>query len=169
MFSFAERLGRMGGFGYGRGRHGHHHRGDGGFSALLRELDLTDDQIERIAELKAEGMSEGKQLMVQGGRYFKQLMAELLKDKIDYERVKEAHKAIQEHKNKLGNIMLEHAGSFAETLTSEQRKKVKNLVAKRFLGLDKNDDWHGPEYGGEHEPGPGGPSYFGPGGYGHRH
>jgi Spy/CpxP family protein refolding chaperone len=168
MFPFAGRFGKHFGippFGFG------HHGGRGGcggfgHEGMLQDLDLTDDQVERIAELKAEGMGEGMQLMAQGSQFFKQLMHELANENIDRDKVKEAHKKLQEHKTKMGDAMLERALTFAEMLTAEQRKKLKRSAMRRFLGLDGDQGRHepgGPGFGfGPGGPGPGGPG--GPGG-----
>ncbi len=150
-------------FGLGHGHHhGHHGRGGmggfGGFGGFgyegfLQDLDLTDAQVEKIAELKADSMGEGMEAMLQGKRYFKQLMQELAQENIDKDKVKAAHKALQEHKAKTGEMLLERALAFAETLTGEQRKKLKRSAMRRFLNLD-GDDRHGSGFG------------FGPGGAG---
>jgi Spy/CpxP family protein refolding chaperone len=149
MFQFAGKFGR-----HGCGRPGGR-EGFGGFGLeeLLQDIDLTDEQVERLAELKGEGMGEGAQFMAQGGRHFKQIMQEILKENIDKDKVKEAHKALQEHRAKVGEKMLERALSIAETLTPQQRKQVKNRVQRRFLGLDGHDDRHGPGFGFSRSPG----------------
>jgi len=159
MFPFAG--GRFGGKHCGPGGHGGP-GGPGGHGPfghfggeMLEDLDLTDDQVERIAELKSDGMGEGMRLMAEVGQGFKLLMRELTKENLDKEKIKEAHKKLQEQKIKMGDAMLERALTFAETLTPEQRKKLKRSATRRFLGLD------GHHRGG---PGPGGPGFgFGPG------
>lgn len=155
MFPFAGN--RFGGKRCGPGGHGGHGHGPiGHFGAeMLQELELSDDQVERIAELKADGMGEGMRMMAEGGQAFKHLMRELMNENLNKEKVKEAHKKLQEHKIKMGDAMLERALTFAETLTPEQRKKLKRSTMRSFLGLD------GDRRGG---PGPGGPGFgFGPG------
>lgn len=118
--------------GGGPGRHGMF---EGLGSKILHDLDLTDEQIEQIAELKAEGMAEGMKLMSEGSRYFKHLMRELTSETIDKEKVKNAHIELQEHKTKVGDAMLERALSFSQTLTPEQRKKLQASMKRRFLGV----------------------------------
>lgn len=164
MFPFAG--GKFGGKRCGPGGHGGHHGGHGPFGHIgaefLHDLDLTDEQVEKIAELKADGMGEGMRMMAEGGQAFKHLMRELMKEDLDKEKVKEAHKKLQEHKIKMGDAMLERALTFAETLTPEQRKKLKRSTMRRFLGLD-GDRRGGPGFG----PGFGfGPGQGGPGGGG---
>ena len=169
MFPFAGgRFGKHFGmppFGFGHGHHGGR-GGCGGFGeGMLQDLDLTDDQVERIAELKAEGMGEGMQMMAEGGKHFKQLMHELAGENIDRAKVKEAHKKLQEHKTKMGDAMLERALTFAETLTPDQRKKLKRSAMRRFLGLDGDEGRRGPGFGQGFGFGPeGGPGPGGPGG-----
>jgi Spy/CpxP family protein refolding chaperone len=158
MFPFAGRMGKHGG---GFGGHGQHQGGGfGGFfcAGFLDDLELTDEQVERIAEIKAEGMGEGLLLMAQGGKQFKQLMRELSAENINKDKVKEAHKALQEHKTKMGDMMLDRALTFAETLTPEQRKKLKRLAMRRFIGLDGGGPGSGAGFGfGPGGGGPGGP------------
>ncbi|HEY9678349.1 MAG TPA: Spy/CpxP family protein refolding chaperone [Drouetiella sp.] len=158
MFPFGKGFGkRCGGpWDHEHGRHGMF----GGFSDLLQDLDLTDDQVERIAELKAEGMGEGMRMMSEGGQYFKQIVRELTKETIDKDKVREAHKNLREQKIKMGDAMLERALAVSETLTPEQRKKLKRGMQRRFLGLDGHRG--GPGFGPGFGFGPGGPG--GPGG-----
>lgn len=129
----------FGKFGKRCGPGGHHGRGGPlghfGFD-MLQDLDLTDEQIERIAELKADGMSEGMLMMAEGGKHFKLLIRELMNENLDKEKVKEAHKKLQEHKMKAGEQMVERALQFSEVLTPEQRKKLKRSAMRRFLHLD---------------------------------
>ncbi len=157
MFPFAG--GRFGGKRFGPEDHGGHHGGHGPFghfgADMLQDLELTDDQVEKIAELKADGMSEGMRMKAEGAQAFKHLMRELMKEDLDKEKVKEAHKKLQGHKTKIADATLERALTFAETLTPDQRKKLKRSTMRRFLGLD------GDRRGG---PGPGSPGFgFGPG------
>jgi|LakMenEpi03Aug12_release.lakeMendotaPanAssembly.Ray.scaffolds.fasta_scaffold243856_2 Spy/CpxP family protein refolding chaperone len=163
MFPFAGgRFGKHCGPGGPGGRHGHGPFGHFG-AELLEDLDLTDEQVEKIAELKADGMSEGMRMMAEGGQAFKGLMREILKEDLNKEKVREAHKKLQEHKIKMGEAMLERALSFAETLTPEQRKKLKRSTQRRFLGLDGDRRGGGPGFGPGFGFGPG------PGGGGGRH
>lgn len=136
MFPFAGRFGKQCGDHFAGGEH-HRHGMFGGMGAdLLHELDLTDDQVERIAELKAEGMGDGMKFMSEGGKLFKQLIRELTNEKLDRNKVKDAYKHLQEHKTKVGDAMIERALTFAEALTPEQRKKLKRSMQRKFLGLD---------------------------------
>lgn len=153
------------------GRHGHGPFGHFG-TEMLQDLDLNDDQVERIAELKADGMSEGMRMMAEGGQLFKHMMRELMKEDLDKNQVKDAHRKLQEHRQKMGDSMLERALAFAEILTPEQRKKLRRSTLRRFLGLDgerRGGPGFGPGFG--FGPGPGagfGPGPGGPGGPGGR-
>ena len=161
MFPFAGKYGKHGGapefgYGYGHGRHAGRggfgpsggragfgaFGGPGGFGPfggehMLHELDLTEDQIEKLAELKAEGMGDGMGSMSQGGKLFKAILHELSSETIDRTKVKDAHKKLQEHRTKVGDDMLDRALRFAEILTPEQRKRLKHSALRRFLGLGK--------------------------------
>jgi Spy/CpxP family protein refolding chaperone len=140
MFGFGGHFGRgMGGGGKFGGppfAHFRHRFGGGcGPFAMLSDLDLTDEQLERLAELKLEGMSQWAQLKVSLGGLMKQLVRELCGEQINKTKIKELAKQIQEKKAQAGDEFLDRIIIFAEVLTPEQRKKVRMKAIKRFLGI----------------------------------
>jgi Spy/CpxP family protein refolding chaperone len=114
-----------------------HGGGCGGPMAMLRDLNLTDQQLEKVAALKLEGLAACAQFKLSLGQAASQLVNELTKDQIDKAKIKELAKELKERKSQMGDAMLDRIITFAETLTPEQRKKLKLTAIKRFLGLDE--------------------------------
>ncbi len=117
--------------------HGH---GCGGPMSIIRDLNLSDEQLEKVAGLKLEGMAACAQLKFSLGQTAGQIAGELTKDHIDKAKIKELAKQIKEHKSQMGDAMLDRIVSFAEVLTPEQRKKLKATAIKRFLDLDESPE-----------------------------
>jgi Spy/CpxP family protein refolding chaperone len=112
--------------------HGEH----GGPLALLSEIDLTDEQLEKLAELKVEGIgkfAQGKSYMI---GVFQQLSKELSKEQIDKAKIKEIAKQMQAKKSEFFDSMVDRILTFAEVLTYEQRKKIRLAAIKKFLHIE---------------------------------
>jgi Spy/CpxP family protein refolding chaperone len=107
---------------------------------LLCDLNLTDEQLEKVAELKLEGLAACARFKLARGQGARRIANELTKDQIDKAKIKEFAKEMREQKQQLGEAMLDRIISFAETLTPEQRKKLKLTALKRFLGMDEADE-----------------------------
>lgn len=144
MFGFGACEKRPGGpFGFGAppwAQQMHGGKGCGGPAALFKSLDLKDEQLERLAELKLEGMSKCAQMKAAMGEHIKLVCNELTQDRIDKAKIKEIAEKIKAQKSQFGESMLERVISFAEILTPEQRKKLKATAIRKFLGLDIEDD-----------------------------
>jgi len=140
-------------FGFGCGKHGHgpfavgfgpppwvRHKykmqNCGGPFAILRDLDLTDEQLEKIAELKMEGLSSFGKFKSALIGFAQQIGRELTKDQIDKAKVKEIASQVKTSKSEFADAMLDRIISVAETLTPAQRKQVRIKLIKRFLGVD---------------------------------
>jgi Spy/CpxP family protein refolding chaperone len=106
-----------------------------GPGAVLRELDLSDEQLEQVAFLKLEGLGHCAQVKLALCGQIKQLVGELTKEKIDRAKVTEIVQQIKAEKSKMGDSILERIISFAEVLTPQQRRKLRAVAIKRFLGL----------------------------------
>ncbi len=116
-----------------------HRFGGCGGGSFLKDLDLSDEQLEKIAELKVQGMGHFSQLKSSMGTLMSQMMRELSQDQIDKVKVREIGKQIQECKSKAGDEFMERIITFAEVLTPEQRKKVRMKAIKRFLGVGSHE------------------------------
>lgn len=108
----------------------------GGPFAILRDLDLTDDQLEKLAELKMEGLSSFGKFKSALIGFAQQIGRELTNDQIDKAKVREIADRIKTAKSEFGDSILEHIISVAETLTPAQRKQVRIKLIKCFLGVD---------------------------------
>lgn len=109
----------------------------------LEGIDLSDEQVEQIAELKQRSFSK----MAHGGvdmmELRQQLFRELGSANIDKAKINEIKGKIKEHKAAMTDMMIDNITAFAEILTPEQRKKVRIKKIRQFLGSgDMDDDDH---------------------------
>jgi Spy/CpxP family protein refolding chaperone len=107
---------------------------------MLRGLHLTEEQLEKVAELKLEGMAAWAQFRASAGQLMRQMANELTRDQIDKAKVKELAAQIREQKSQLGDSMLDRIITFAEMLTPEQRRKLKMGAVRRFLGMEEEEE-----------------------------
>ncbi len=121
----------------------------GGPGGMLRDLNLNDEQLEKIAELKMSGMAQHLQMKLSMGALMKDIVKELSKEQLDKAKIKEIGKQIQALKIQAGDEFLERVISFAEVLSPVQRKAMRMKAIKHFLGLEGGrrrgpDDRHEP-------------------------
>lgn len=141
---FGEGRGRRGGggpMGFGGGFGGPppwarmmHRFGGGG--RFLKGLNLNDEQLEKLAEMKLATMRQHMQMRLSMSGMMKDIVGELSKDQIDKAKVKELAKQIQAEKAKAGDEFVDRVISFAEMLTPDQRKTMRMKAIKQFLGVD---------------------------------
>ncbi len=106
----------------------------GGMGSLLEGIELADEQIEQIAELRHQSfakMAHGRVDMMEARH---QLLRELAKPQIDRAKINELKEQIKEQKAQMTDMMIDKVTSFAEILTAEQRKKLKLKRIRQFLG-----------------------------------
>jgi Spy/CpxP family protein refolding chaperone len=134
-------------FGKGGCGGGHEHRGPlggggpfGGIGALLRGLDLTDEQVLKIGEIKGAAFGKIAHGKIDLMELKKDLFKELLKPQVDKNKVREVAQKIKEHKAACLDSLLEHVISFSEILTAEQKKKLQLNKIRGFLNIDEPDD-----------------------------
>jgi Spy/CpxP family protein refolding chaperone len=121
MFGFGACASKRGGGGSGFGpsgfgapwAHKMHGGGCGGPMAMLRDLNLTDQQLEKVAELKLEGLAACAQFKLSLGQAARQIVDELTKEQIDKAKVKEFAKDLKERKSQMGDAMLDRIITFA--------------------------------------------------------
>ena len=106
-----------------------------GPGAFLRGLDLSDEQVERIAELKQKSFSKAAHSKIDLIELYKQLFKELGNATIDRNNVNALTQKIKEQKSQLIDLMIGNMVSLAEVLTAEQRKKARTNKIRHFLGL----------------------------------
>ncbi|MBX9571350.1 MAG: Spy/CpxP family protein refolding chaperone [Candidatus Obscuribacterales bacterium] len=106
-----------------------------GGGKLFQKLELSDEQVEKISELKEESFAKFAHGKIDGMQLHQQLFKELSKEKIDREKVLSLGKQLKDHKAQMTDLLVHNMLAFAEVLTSEQRKKLKGIGMKQF--------WHG--------------------------
>ena len=119
------------GRGMGAGRGGKFFAGD------LKGLDLTDAQVEQIAELKGQSFSKLSHQRIDMFELHKDLLKELSQANIDKQKVQSMSQKIKEHKAAITDLIVENMLAFAEILTPEQRKKMRTNRIRQFLGIDE--------------------------------
>jgi len=111
-----------------------------GFGPLLEGLQLEDDQIERLCELKERSGGKFAHARVDMLELHAQLFKEIGSKNIDKKKVADIATKIKEHKSFLTDLMVENMLAFADVLTPEQRRKVRVNRLRQFLGADQPDE-----------------------------
>jgi len=117
----------------GRGRMS----GKFGPMTFLKDLELTDEQLLKVAEIKGKAfgkMARGK-LELMGLK--KEIFHELLQAQVDKQKVTAKAQEIKEHISGGIDHMLENMIVLSETLTPAQKKKLHLSMIRKFLGLDE--------------------------------
>ncbi len=129
----------------------------GGGHDLLDGIELNDEQIERIADLKHRSFSKMGHGKVDMMDLMQALFKEMGNANIDKNKVEELRGRLKEHKAAMTDLMIDNMLAFAEILTPEQRKKIRIKKIRQFLGSDDEHHHHHhyPEH--EHEHGHHGP------------
>ena len=120
----------------GWGRHGGH-GGPGGHGplAMLQGLDLTDEQVLKIAEIKGGAFFKMAHDKIDIMALKKQAIKELLSPQVDKAKVRELANQIKEKKSQCMDQMVENIIACSEILTPEQKKELKINKIRCFLGL----------------------------------
>ena len=123
-----------GGFGGGWGGPGGH-----GPMAMLQGLNLTDEQVLKIAEIKGGAFFKMAHDKIDIMALKKQAIKELLNPQVDKAKVRELANQIKEKKSQCMDQMLENIIACSEILTPEQKKELKINKIRCFLGLGDSD------------------------------
>jgi Spy/CpxP family protein refolding chaperone len=110
-----------------------------GPGAFLQGLDLSDEQVERIAELKGKTFSKLAHSKIDLLESRKQLLRELTGATLDRNKINAIAEQIKKQKSELTDLMVGNMVALAETLTPEQRKKARINKIRHFLGLEPAD------------------------------
>ena len=134
-------FGRGPGRGKGRfmGEPGRHWLEDA--SALLRGIELSDEQLEKIADLKHRCFSKMGHARVDMMDLRQQLLRELAKEALDKTQISALKAKIKEQKSQIIHLMIDQMTEFAEILTPEQRKKIRLRKIRHFMGADEEHEW----------------------------
>ncbi len=102
---------------------------------MLRELDLSDEQVEQLGDLKM--VQQGKLGQFKGtmGEIMRLIGKELAQPTIDKEKIAGLRQQLKAKKSEMEDIFLDGMVSLAEVLTPEQRKRLHMAATRRFLGL----------------------------------
>ena len=126
---------------------GGHCGGQGGPGplAMLHGLDLTDEQLLKLAEIKGGAFFKMAHNKIDIMQLKKQVFKELLSEQIDKVKVRELASQIKEKKAHCMDEMLENIIACSEILTPSQKKQIKVNKVRCFLGLGGHEDEGGDE------------------------
>lgn len=113
-----------------------------GGGRFLKEIELSDEQLEKVAELKEESFGKFAHARIDGMQLHQKLFKELGKENIDKEKVKALAKEIKEQKSAVTDLMVDNMLAFAEILTPDQRKKIKMKGLRHLLGGEGRGHCH---------------------------
>jgi Spy/CpxP family protein refolding chaperone len=119
---------------------GHIARFFGGKGHLLSELNLTDDQLIRLAELKGKTFSKIARSKIELMELKKEGFKELLQPQVDKAKVKGIAEQLKKHKSDSIDTVTENLIAFSEVLTAEQKGKLRLTLIRKFLGIFELDD-----------------------------
>ncbi len=124
----------------------------GGFGGgkFFQKLELSDEQVEKISELKEDAFAKFAHGKIDGMQLHQQLFKELSKESIDREKVLTIGKKLKEHKVEMTDLLVTNMLSFSELLTPEQRKKLKGMGMQQFLHGRSGEREHGHGECGQH-------------------
>jgi Spy/CpxP family protein refolding chaperone len=117
----------------------------GGPRSWLEGIELSDEQIDKIADLKHESFARMAHGRVDKMELMGAIFKELGKPTINRERVAELKGKVKEHKAAMTDLMIDNMLAFAEILTPEQRKKIRIKKIRQFLGSDDEEPECPPE------------------------
>jgi len=126
------KFGGRGGFGGGWGGRGP--------LAMLQGLDLSDEQVLKLAEIKGGAFFKMAHNKIDIMQLKKQAFKELLGPQVDKAKVRELASQIKEKKSQCMDEMLENIIACSEILTPEQKKQLKVNKVRCFLGLGEHED-----------------------------
>lgn len=109
--------------------------GGHGCTSPLSGVDLSDDQLEKMAELKGQAFSKFGHGKVDIIDLYKSLFKELAKPSIDEKKVWNITDEIRGKKSELTDVLVEHLIAFAKILTPEQRSKIKLNKIRKIMGI----------------------------------
>jgi Spy/CpxP family protein refolding chaperone len=107
---------------------------------LLSELNLTDDQLIRLAELKGKTFSKIARSKIELMELKKEGFKELLQPQVDKAKVKGIAEQLKKHKSDSIDTVTENLIAFSEVLTAEQKGKLRLTLIRKFLGIVELED-----------------------------
>ena len=114
--------------------------GHGPLGKMLKGLDLTDEQLFKIAELKGSALGKMARGKIDLMELKKEIFKELLQPQVDKNKVRSVAEKIKEHKATCLDSILENMIAFSELLSPEQKRQLALNKIRCFLGLEEADD-----------------------------
>ena len=117
----------------------HSHQGKAEFMVdyIAETLDLTETQRAQLDGIKAEFIGKAGEMHAQKETMHNEFMAELRKEELDAQRLRELISQKQEQMDQMINLAVTRLVEFHKTLSPEQREK---LVAKIEYFHEKHQD-----------------------------
>jgi len=107
----------------------------------LSGVDLSDEQVEKLAELMRGSFSKVGHLKIDMMEAMQQLFAEMAKPQIDRTKATQLKDKVKELRAKLSDLMFNNMLAFAEILTPEQRRKIRMKKIRQLLGAEDSFDF----------------------------
>jgi periplasmic protein CpxP/Spy len=97
---------------------------------LVRELNLSSDQIQRLQQLRKNSQGKNKERR-QTLQTAKQELAQLLQGNGSSDQIRQKRQQVQNLQREIANTNFEHTLAIREILSPEQRAKLQQIIAQR--------------------------------------
>lgn len=118
------------------------------FERMVEQLELTDDQAEKVRAIHENGKIERAALQKDLARLRNQLEGEMLKDDVSKQNVVRLTRQIGEKRTEMALMRIDHQFEIREILTPEQRDKFMTMHAKGRGPRGGGPHGHGHGHGG---------------------
>jgi periplasmic protein CpxP/Spy len=102
----------------------------GGVGNLVKELNLSQDQIQRLQQLRKNSQGKTKERR-QALRTAKQELTQLLQGSASSDQIRQKRQQVQTLQREIADTNFEHTLAIREILTPEQRVKLQQIVEQR--------------------------------------
>jgi periplasmic protein CpxP/Spy len=102
----------------------------GGVGNLVKELNLSPDQIQRLQQLRTNSKGKTKERR-QALRIAKQELTQLLQGSANSDQIRQKRQQVQSLQREVADTNFENTLAIREILSSEQRVKLQQLMQQR--------------------------------------
>ncbi len=102
----------------------------GGVSKLVKELNLSQDQIQRLQQLRTASKGKNKERR-QALRTAKQELSQLLQGNATSDQIRQKRQQVQSLQREVSDTNFENTLAIREILTPEQRIKLQQIMQQR--------------------------------------
>jgi periplasmic protein CpxP/Spy len=102
----------------------------GGVGNLVKELNLSPDQIQRLQQLRANSQGKTKERR-QALRTARQELKQLLQSNASSDQIRQKRQQVQSLQREVADTNFENTLAIREMLTPEQRIKLQQLIQQR--------------------------------------